>query len=193
MWRWCVWLTLALGLACGAEPTPTETPAPAPEPEARPVPEREAKGKGKRKVPAAPDAQPRVPATGVPDPLAGMGDRELCAGSPAQLMLKYDLGALQSGKCHDVCCPLDSSHWCCELDFPFSDVPPCDAWAEMRNEIFARHGYPFQEQRWRDEFEGEPWYRRREDFDPKWLSKVAADNVATLQEKEQEQIGCMNP
>jgi hypothetical protein len=183
MWRWCVGVTLALGLACATEPPPSETPQPAPSPE----PERvKVKAKGKHKTPT-------VPATGVPDPLAGMGDRELCAGSPAQLMLKYELGALQTGKCHDVCCPIDSSHWCCELDFPFSDVPPCDAWAEMRNEIFARYGYPFQEQRWRDRFEQEPWYQRREDFDPKWLTQVAADNVAVLQKNEKEQIGCMNP
>jgi hypothetical protein len=182
MWRWCVGVTLVLGLACATEPPAPEIPQPPPPPAPEPQPQ-----------PRAPDAQPRVPATGTPDPLAGMGDRELCAGSPAQLMLKYDLGALQSGKCHDVCCRLDSSHWCCELDFPFSDVPPCEAWAEMRNEIFARYGYPFQEQRWREEFEREPWYRRREDFDPKWLSKVAADNAATLQKNEKEQIGCMNP
>lgn len=184
----CVFaLALFSALACtGGSPAPAPAPvAPVPEPAGRVKAGKGKAGKGAGRAPG------KIPAVGKVDPLAGLTDRDLCAGGAAQLMLKYDLKALQAGKCGEVCCAVDAEHWCCNMDFPFNDVPPCDAWAVFRNELFARYGYPFTEQRWREEFEDESWYTRREDFDSSWLSPVVSANVATLQAYEKEKQGCM--
>ena len=36
----------------------------------------------------------------------------------------------------------------CDMDFPFSNVPTCDAYDELRNCIFARFGYVFAKPKW---------------------------------------------
>ena len=106
-------------------------------------------------------------------------------------MVKFDFDNLQSGKCHQACCVHGAEdHWCCSLDWPFSDVPGCDAYAYMRNGLYSRYGYPFSEPKWRDEFADEPYYRRREDFDPKWLSPAAKGNVEKLKQLEEDHVGC---
>ena len=146
------------------------------------------KGEGGRAEPS--DPQARVPATGVPDPLRGLGDADLCR-SDTLLMLKFSFDELQQGKCAEVCCAVDPEHGCCGLDWPSSDVMMCDEYAALRNGLFARHGYPFTEARWRDLFDGAPYYRRREDFDASWLSATAAANVEVLRRKEQARESCI--
>ena len=70
----------------------------------------------------------------------------------------------------------------CSLDWPFNDVPPCEAWARMRNGIYARHGDPFKKGEGRAAFERESWYTRREDFGPGWLGATAAANIQRLKD-----------
>ncbi|MEQ1564171.1 MAG: YARHG domain-containing protein [Myxococcota bacterium] len=188
-----VFVTLSSVLACtGAAPEPP-TPAPvAAAPPPAPAPRAKIKagrGKAGRERPAK-DPQAKIPATGVPDPLAGLDAAEICT-SDELLMLKYGFDALQGGKCAEVCCPEGKEeHWCCGLDWPFSDVPSCDAYAYMRNGIFARYGYPFTEEKWSEAFGAAPYYRRREDFDAAWLSPVAKRNVDVLKDKEDRHEGC---
>ncbi len=56
-----------------------------------------------------------------------------------------------------------------------------------RNEIFARHGYIFENQDLRDYFGGKAWYVPRytaDQFSWKWLSSVEMKNIALIQERE---------
>jgi len=144
-----------------------------------------------RSEPAHPtaDPQPPVPGTGVPDPLAGLTNAQICA-SDTLLLLKYPFDDLQRGTCNEVCCAVDPNHRCCGLDWPFDDVPSCQAWGALRNGIYARYGYPFQQQPWKEQFAAAPYYRSREDFDPSWLDPVARANVARLDQLEQAGVSC---
>lgn len=135
------------------------------------------------------DPQPRIAASGVPDPLAGLSASQMCQSSTL-MMVKYRFDELQDDKCEDVCCTLDATHWCCDGDWPFPDRPPCSAYAELRNGLFARYGYPFEGEVWQKAFEDAPYYRRREDFEPGWMSAVALRNVETLKRLEDEKVGC---
>lgn len=135
------------------------------------------------------DPQPHIATAGVPDPMAGLTATEMCRSSTLMLV-KYRFDELEADKCHDVCCTLDETHWCCESHWPFPESEPCSAYAELRNGLFARYGYPFEEPEWRRRFEGEPFYRRRDDFEPGWMSSVARGNVETLKRLEAEQVGC---
>ena len=139
--------------------------------------------------PAGPDPQPKIPSEGVPDPLDGLSASQMCRSSTLML-LKYRFDELEADKCEDVCCTLDSTHWCCDGQWPFADQPPCRAWAEMRNGLYARYGYPFEDPEWRAMFEDEPYYRRREDFALSWMTPVARRNVETLKRMEDEKVGC---
>lgn len=126
-----------------------------------------------------------------PTPLAGRSKKQIC-GDPSLALLKWDLDRLQSGF-HDLCCGGDglaADSMECSLDWPFSDVPPCEEWARMRNGVYARYGYPFDKQRWRREFEAKPWYTRRDDFDPGWLSASATSNIQRLKENETRKVAC---
>lgn len=166
----------ALWLACTTPTPPAQPPPPQPS-TAAPAP--------------SPEPRPAPAATVPPDPLAGLTDAEICS-SDALLMLKYPFDALQNGTCATVCCAADAEHWCCQLDWPFSDVPSCEAYATLRNGIFAAYGYPFSDAKWRALFEAEPTYTRREDFDPSWLTAVATTNVATLKAKETGKVACLD-
>ena len=50
----------------------------------------------------------------------------------------------------------------------------------MRNEILARHGYPFKKEVYRNYFESMPWYVRNENFDYGMLSAIEMENVETI-------------
>ena len=121
--------------------------------------------------------------------MADLSATEMCSSSTLMLV-KYRFDELQDDKCSDVCCTLDASHWCCESDWPFPDVPSCSAYAELRNGLFARYGYPFEDVEWRQRFEGEAFYRRRDDFRPEWMSSVARKNVEILKHLEDSGEGC---
>jgi hypothetical protein len=176
--RSSVLLSLLVALsACGGAPDraapPTPVSAPTPAPAAAPPP-----------APAA---------SGVPDPLAGATPAAICADD-VLLTVKHPIEDLASGGFHRICCEsgvlTGDEAWRCEMDWPFNDVPTCDAWDTWRNGIFARYGYPFSDPRWRAAFEGQPGYTRREDFDPAWLPEVATDNVETLKRWKAERHLC---
>jgi hypothetical protein len=126
-----------------------------------------------------------------PAPLEGRSRRQICS-DPSLALVKWSFERLQ-GDFSGTCCgegglPDDSLE--CSLDWPFNDVPQCEAWARMRNGIYARHGYPFKEGKWRTEFERKSWYTRREDFEPGWLGATAAANIQRLKENESMRIAC---
>jgi len=50
----------------------------------------------------------------------------------------------------------------------------------MRNEILARHGYPFKTEKYRDHFSVMPWYTRNENFAYSMLNSVEMENVETI-------------
>jgi hypothetical protein len=190
--------TAVVVLACTGEVTPSPDPSPVAGPEPTPTPEP--KGKGKRKAGGGggrqageSDPQPKIPATGTPDPLAGLSSKQICERNEL-LMVKYSYEDLQGGKCNDVCCtdPAADNHWCCSLDWPSSDVMLCHEYAVMRNGIFARYGYPFTEEEWKKMFADAPFYRRREDFDASWLSAMAKKNVDSLKKMEETKTACIN-
>jgi hypothetical protein len=172
-------------------PEPVAAPAPAPEP-AKAVKGR--KGKGKRRddgADGAADPQPKIPATGQPDPLAGLSDGDVCHDN-SLLLLKYTYAELQGGKCAEVCCAASDEHWCCGLDWPSSDVMTCSEYGYMRNAVFSRYGFPFTEAKWQEAFGDQPYYRRRDDFDASWLTAAATENVATLKRKEDTREACID-
>lgn len=55
----------------------------------------------------------------------------------------------------------------------------------IRNEILARHGYPFKTDKYRDYFDSMWWYTRDEDFDMDSLSTTEVKNVQLVQQLEQ--------
>lgn len=50
----------------------------------------------------------------------------------------------------------------------------------IRNEIYARYGYPFTDQRWQDLFGGLEWYQRSESYTDLTLPELVQDNVDTI-------------
>jgi len=55
----------------------------------------------------------------------------------------------------------------------------------MRNEIFARHGYPFKVDIWRKIFEKVTWYKLNAAFQPDSLTTAEKNNIATIKEEEE--------
>ncbi len=58
----------------------------------------------------------------------------------------------------------------------------------MRNEIYARHGYPFQHQDLKNYFAGQSWYTRGTGFSDSCLSDIEKTNIQTILSVE-EQMG----
>ncbi|MBQ3575166.1 MAG: YARHG domain-containing protein [Clostridia bacterium] len=54
----------------------------------------------------------------------------------------------------------------------------------MRNEILARHGYPFKKEAYRNHFESMPWYERNENFEYGMLNSIEMENVETIKKIE---------
>lgn len=145
-------------------------------------------------APAPPAAAPVPPAVNIPDPLAGRTLEEVCS-DPTLAMIRWDFDALHSGYA-SLCCGvpggLPAGEGGCELDWPFSDLPSCKAYDELRNGIFAHYGYPFQNFEWKARFEGKPGYVRRDDFDTNWLSPAAGRNVEKLKQLAAARSGCLD-
>jgi len=57
--------------------------------------------------------------------------------------------------------------------------------ALMRNEILARHGYPFQKAEYQEYFGSQSWYTENPDFDYNMLSKIEMNNVETIKKLEE--------
>lgn len=160
-------LLAVLALACGDSDAPS-APAPAAPPPPAPAPAAVAKV----------------------DPLAGKTTRQICEDNGLS-MIKWSFEELQ-GNFRGLCCGADGlvDNPACELDWPFSDVPPCDAYDFMRNHIYARYGYPFKDPRFVQEFGSQDWYQKREDFNAEWLTPVASKNVETLKKLKADKVGC---
>lgn len=56
--------------------------------------------------------------------------------------------------------------------------------ALIRNEIYARHGYIFQKQKYKDYFGSKQWYTPNENFDVSWLNSVEKYNVELIKSME---------
>ncbi len=126
-----------------------------------------------------------------PDALKGLSRAQLCWTE--RILVKWSYDELQTGF-RDLCCThpegLGPDGAFCDLDWPFSDVPPCAAYDDMRNGIFAFYGYPFTTDTYRDKYANIDWYVKRDDFDIDWLPQVAKDNVATLKRLKEDEVAC---
>ena len=59
-----------------------------------------------------------------------------------------------------------------------------DTLALMRNEILARHGYPFKKEKYQSYFGSKSWYTIDPDFDYSCLNSVEMANVETIKSLE---------
>lgn len=110
---------------------------------------------------------------------------------PFGLVARYDFAWLEENVCQ-LCGGADEEAPWCALDWPFSDVPSCDVWDEMRNGVFAYYGYPFKDARWKARFERERWYRRDEGFTPEKLPAPARRNVKLFKQFKEERRACFD-
>jgi len=131
-----------------------------------------------------------------PEPLKGKTAHDMCDRSDESLLLiKYSVETLMAGGWKKACCEGEKparTDGICELDWPSSDVPDCSMWDDLRNGIYARYGYTFSSQAWKDRFEKEGWYQPRADFDESWLSDTARANVAVLKKYAADKFMCMD-
>jgi len=138
--------------------------------------------------PTVPEPQPVT----APDPLAGKSLTEQC-NNDELLLIQDGFEALRDGGWVKLCCGGSEPVFelgRCEMDWPNSDVPDCSYWDELRNQIYARYGYPFKGKKWRDVFGKTSWYTPREDFSEAWLSGPAKANVALLKRYAAEKYIC---
>jgi hypothetical protein len=134
-----------------------------------------------------PPAKPAVaPALPVAPPQA-LDTKTLCADN-AILLTQHSFDSLQAGGYCKLCKKFDES--ACELDWPFSDVPSCKAYDEMRNGIFAFYGRTFDSEEWRAFFAKKSWYKPDPAFTEARLSAIARANIAYLKRAATEKIGC---
>jgi hypothetical protein len=71
-----------------------------------------------------------------------------------------------------------------EREIERSELEGMDNWelTLARNEIFARHGRPFENPDIREHFQGMPWYSPDPDYDKAWLSQLEQDNAEKILE-----------
>lgn len=55
----------------------------------------------------------------------------------------------------------------------------------MRNEILARHGYPFKKPHYQEYFRSQIWYVENPDFEYGMLSSIEMENVETIKKLEE--------
>ncbi len=134
-----------------------------------------------------PAAVPQAGAAAAPSPPRTLDTKTLCMDN-AILLTQHSFESLQAGAYCKLCKKFDES--ACELDWPFSDVPRCKAYDEMRNGIFAFYGRTFESEQWRAFFAAKPWYKPDPTFTEARLSAVARTNVAFLKRAATERIGC---
>ena len=132
-------------------------------------------------------------AAGKFDPLEGKSLKEICSAT-GLVLIKWDYDKLQSDF-HSLCCTeggLSDDDMECSLDWPFSDVPSCNEYDVMRNEIFARYGRAFKSPDWKKAFSEQPWYSIRTEYSDSWLSETANKNVARLVKLKKEKVACID-
>ncbi len=113
-------------------------------------------------------------------------DAETCADACA-LLTRVSYDELTKNAC-GLCKKHDDTF--CTMDFPFSDVPSCEAYDELRNCIFARFGYVFSKPKWREQFGKAPWYKPDPSFTEAKLPAVAKSNVQKLKDLKAKKQGC---
>lgn len=59
-----------------------------------------------------------------------------------------------------------------------------DTLALIRNEIYARNGYVFSKQKYRDYFSSKQWYTPNPNFDESWLNSVEKYNIQLIKSME---------
>jgi uncharacterized protein len=133
-------------------------------------------------------ASPPAPATtSSPSGTAAAGlDAQTCRDACA-LLTRYAFDDLAANACK-MCRKLDDTY--CESDFPWNDVPPCEAYDELRNCIYARFGYVFSKPKWQKQFGKLPWYKPDPAFTEAKLPPVAKANVQKLKELKATREGC---
>jgi hypothetical protein len=115
----------------------------------------------------------------------GLG-AETC-GDPCALLTLYSYDELTKNACK-LCKKYDDTF--CEMDFPFNDVPSCDAYDELRNCIYARFGYVFSKPKWQEQFSKAAWYKPDPSFTEAKLPAVAKANVQKLKDLKAKKQGC---
>jgi len=113
-------------------------------------------------------------------------DAETCADACA-LLTRYAYDFLIENAC-SICKKYDKTY--CEMDFPFNDVPSCDAYDELRNCVYARFGYVFSKPRWQQQFSKLPWYKPDAGFSEAKLPPLAKANIKKLKELKAKRHGC---
>ena len=88
---------------------------------------------------------------------------EICCAGPVYLLPESDLRLIEKEELEGV---------------------DKDTLALMRNEILARHGYPFKKAQYQEYFGAQSWYSENPDFDYNMLSKIEMDNVETIKKLE---------
>lgn len=125
-----------------------------------------------------------------PDPLADKSLVEICQSNGLSL-IQWSFED-RSQRQTELCCgPNGLAEEFCEWDWPSSDVPSCDLYDEMRNEIFARYGRSFKTARWKEHFDTQAWYTANPNYQNSWLNETAKRNVERLLEMKANKIGCM--
>lgn len=187
-----VFFMLVFGIIGCGDSTPKETPPKEPPQQENPKPE--AKPQVQKEVKKADPPPPEAPVEKKGfDPLAGKKLSEICEAD-GLLLIKWPFDQIQS-EFSALCCiegGLSSDNYLCEMDWPFSDVPSCSAYDEIRNEIFARYGRAFKTPKWQETFTKTDWYKIRSDFSNDWLSEVAKKNIELLVQKKANKVACMD-
>ncbi len=94
-----------------------------------------------------------------------------------RLLVTYDYEYIQTHIC-DLCGKTEPER--CVMDWPVNDVPECGYFDELRNNIYAYYGRPFETPKWHDWFAKVPWYKVNPNYTDTLLSAEARHNVATL-------------
>ena len=134
---------------------------------------------------AVTEAKPTAPATNANASKPGL-NAETC-GDACALLTLYSYDELVANACK-ICKKHDNTF--CEMDFPFSDVPTCDAYDELRNCIYARFGYVFAKPKWQQQFGKLPWYKPDPSFTEAKLPPVAKANAQKLKDLKAKRQGC---
>jgi len=114
------------------------------------------------------------------------------SGLPAEIMCKDSCLLLAEHSFNDVAQKLycekckDFDEDACSLDWPSSDVMGCEEWDYMRNCIFARYGYVFKKEKWKQKFLQKTWYKENPAFSKESLTQQAKDNIAFLKKEAKE-------
>jgi len=111
---------------------------------------------------------------------------QICSDA-CQLLTRYAYDKLTADVCK-ICGKYESTF--CEMDFPFNDVPSCEAYDEIRNCIYARFGYVFAKPKWQDLYAKMTWYKPDPGFTEAKLPPVAKANIQKLKDLKARRRGC---